>query len=256
MAHPGTRLLSVMLVVVAAGCAGPKSDGSAAAPAQTVDSQDVEVRWCERRDATSFACAQVLLSASRFCHNPTCNGLCFETGEGRRCLQYDLVRVADAPLARPDPLGRCGVWCGDRDGDRRYDRCLERLTCPERHAELDFSSHYAVRHPLALYETLCAPMPEKVLAHLEAARSGAGDCGATPLSWVVAPATMTHASDSTGPGLCYGVVEDEGEATDEESCGTHHCQTLRYCDGREKAQHCTVYAECDGDRFLPVRLGW
>lgn len=214
------------------------------------------MRWCERRDATSFACAPVRLPSYRFAVDQSCNGLRFETSVGVRCLQYERVQVADSPLARPQAVGTCGVWCGDPDGDHRYDRCIERLSCPQRSEELSFVGHYAVRHRAVLYETLCAPIPDTVRTQLEAARAGMGDCDEAPLSWVISPETMRHASDATGPGLCYGIVEDEGEPTEKEYCGQHHCQTVRYCDGREKIQHCTVYAECRDGRFVPVRLGW
>ncbi len=214
------------------------------------------MRWCERQDANSFACTRVKLPSHRFLRDQSCNGLRFETSTGVRCLQYERVRVSERPHARPEATGECGVWCGDRDGDRRYDRCIERLSCPQQEQERSFAGHYAVQHSAVLYETLCAEMPDAVRTKLEAARAGVGDCDEAPLYWVIAPETMQHASDPTGPGLCYGIVEDEGEPTEKEECGEHHCQTLRYCDGREKQQHCTVYAECREGRFVPLRLGW
>ncbi len=244
---------AALLAVLA--CAAPTAPG----PSEVVAPEppaELAVRWCERRDATRFACATVTLPTDRFAAEQSCNGLAFETPAGSRCLQYDSVTVAETPFARPPAVGECGVWCGDRDGDQRYDRCLERLLCPERAREKEFSAHYAVVHPLGLLEQLCAPLPETVRGLLEASRAGQGDCDQAPLFWVISPETMKHASDQTGPGLCYGVVQDEARPTEKESCGQHHCQTLRYCDGRERPTHCTVYAECRAGRLVPLRLGW
>lgn len=257
LARPSARFVVVaaFVAVGAVGCAGARARGPASAAADSPD-EDIEVRWCERADATTFECARVSLPAHRFATDQSCNGLRFDTRAGPRCVQYERVPVADVPLVRPAPVGACGVWCGDRDGDRRYDRCLERLTCPRRADELSFAGRHAVRHPSVVFETLCAPLPKLAQDVVDTARAGQGDCDEAPLFWVVLPETMRHASDATGPGLCYGTVKDEGEPTKKESCGQHHCQTLRYCDGRERAQHCTVYARCRAGRFVPVGLGW
>jgi hypothetical protein len=250
------RILSSTVLALLLGCASTSTPADRPA-AGSQQRQDIEVRWCERREGDCFWCAQVPWPSSRACEEPSgCNGLCFETSAGRRCMQYEQVCVDHRPLAKPEAVGDCGVTCGDSDGDGQYERCIERLSCPTRARERGFSGHYGVRHPSELYESLCAPMPEPVRSHIQVADRGEGDCDAAPLYWVITPETMRNASDATGPGLCYGVVRDEGLSSEHEECGAHHCQTLRYCDGRERAQHCTVYAQCRDDRFVPVRLGW
>ena len=75
--------------------------------------------------------------------------------------------------------------------------------------------------------------------------------------WVIPPEVMRQGASSSGPGICYGYVHTPaGPAVATSDCKNYHCETLRYCDGHEHAQYCTVVGSCDGGVFVPTSLTW
>ncbi len=63
------------------------------------------------------------------------------------------------------------------------------------------------------------------------------------------------ASDPTGPGECLERMrcDENGYLRTDEGCGTYHCGTLLYGDGRRRSNYCTVLGTCvDG---VPMATG-
>lgn len=228
--------------------------------------------YCERRSPLCWSCATLDLTAQRPCEQLVCpSGICAVTGTTARCLPAERRCCDREPCAKAPSRTACAPTCGDPDGDGVHDRCLLPDTCPEQSLlATDVIRSYALQRPASWYRAVCGPIPEAARAALEPrppagtaalardaplepvpARADPGRCDPAAVLWTIPVEVMgTGASDRGGPGLCYGVATPGVHR----SCGSPHCDTLRYCDGREKPAYCTVVSACvDG---VPRAMGF
>jgi hypothetical protein len=162
------------------------------------------------------------------------------------------IRPLGAYLMPPETYARRGPY---PDGDGRHDRCWVPSQCPDKKQFEDFFGHYQVTRPAALFAALCGPLPTTFPSGLG---SGAETrCGPEHIIWTIHPKTMARgAGGAAGPGLCYGEVRVGRDGQTVSRCGTYHCQTLRWCDGKEHAQYCTVLVGCRDGHVAPTGLTW
>jgi hypothetical protein len=102
----------------------------------------------------------------------------------------------------------------------------------------------------------CAPPPSRDRYRQYGESSPNAPCRPAPLELHIPAEKMASgASDDSGPGICYGIVAFDASGRQAPArCGTYHCETLRYCDGREREKYCTLLAECrDG---VPTATGF
>lgn len=217
--------------------------------------------YCERRSERCWACATLDLARERPCDRHTCeSGLCVVTGSNARCVPAERRCCPDVRCERAPGFAGCVPTCGDPDGDGVLDRCLLPDHCPEQEVfRTDVIRSYAIARPPSWFRALCGPLPELAQRPppAPAGTTPETSCGPTPLLWTIPAEQMsTGASDPSGPGLCYGVVSGGSNRSNQMRCGTYHCETLRYCDGREREKYCTVIWKCVDGVPRAVGLTW
>lgn len=131
---------------------------------------------------------------------------------------------------------------------------------PEREAELwtlGRSPHFAAPPTPSIgeFERACGAPPPVSRFPDDTTLPEIGACPATPMTWTIPASEMDRNYGRTvGPGLCFGVVHFGRTGRAVEGCDTFHCSTLRYCDGTERAHHCSILAECRNG--VPVATGF
>jgi hypothetical protein len=84
-------------------------------------------------------------------------------------------------------------------------------------------------------------------------------CSPVELVYDIPAAEMARgASDNAGSGSCRGMVYFSGSRgrTKGGDCGSFHCGTLKYGDGREKANYCSVLATCKDGKAVATGFTW
>jgi hypothetical protein len=212
--------------------------------------------FCRRVDAGCWDCVAMAFPDEVPCDRdgPACNGICVASAQGRTCRPSQRACCTGGSCEQPPIAAACDAECGDPSGDGKNDRCIVPGSCPYKAQLADFFGHYRVRTPAALFEALCGPLPSAFPTdHGDGARAR---CGPDDVIWTIHPYTMSRGSGGGGPGVCYGVVRVDRVGQPLRRCGKHHCQTLRYCNGQERAEYCTVIAACDGGKVVPSGLTW
>jgi hypothetical protein len=185
---------------------------------------------------------------------PACNGLTVLTASGDRCARLERQCCQSSACEQPPRSSPCKAECGDSNGDKKNDRCLVPSACQYAKQLEDSLARYRVNRPAALFAALCGPLPASFPDDLASGAETA--CGPENITWTIPPETMAQGGGGGGPGLCYGVVRVGREGHTVHRCGNYHCQTLRWCDGRERAQFCTVLAGCQDGHVAPTGLTW
>jgi len=233
---------------------GPPSPRPVVAPGVVRDAS-APALMCLRATDSCWDCASIQFpdevpGAAR----PACNGLTVLTAKGERCARLERQCCPGGACEQPPLSSPCKAECGDSTGDRKNDRCLVPSSCPYKTQLEDSLGHYRVSRPAALFAAVCGPLPTSFPDDL--ASAGDAACGPENVTWTIHPDTMARGGGGGGPGLCYGVVRVGREGQTVHRCGAYHCQTLRWCDGRERAQYCTVLAGCQEGHVVPTGLTW
>jgi len=171
-----------------------------------------------------------------------CDGVCVIQGGSPRCLAARRYCCDEGESCEKPPGCGAASSCGDREGDGRMDSCTFLSRCG--------------KEPPKRKKGPCAPPPELKRYRQYGSSAPNALCPPTPLAFDISAEKMASgASDDSGAGICYGIVAfDASGRSTRQSCGTFHCQTLRYCDGREREKYCTLIAECrDG---VPAATGF
>ncbi len=89
---------------------------------------------------------------------------------------------------------------------------------------------------------------------------GCVTCAPGPVTWPISAAEMASgASDPTGAGACSGTAYCTGSTcytTPPGGCGSPHCATLRYGDGRTHLDYCSVRAICTAAGIVATGFTW
>jgi hypothetical protein len=92
-------------------------------------------------------------------------------------------------------------------------------------------------------------------------------CAPTELTFAISAQQMAQGGgDNSGPGSCrgrvyfngFGGLQGQSKMAHEgyARCGSYHCGTLKYGDGREKLTTCTVFAQCKSGKATATGFTW
>jgi hypothetical protein len=204
-------------------------------------------RHCIRAGESCWRCADIEFPASVPCTLPGCNGVCVERSGTKVCADAKRWCCADGEACSVPPGCDAASSCSDTEGDGRTDSCT-------------FLSYCANTEPPATPppRLACAPPPEPERYVGYGQSDPQARCKAARLVYEISAEEMrSGASDPTGAGLCYGIVHFDANGRQTGSaCGAYHCQTLRYCDGRERSRYCTIRATCENGVARAVGFTW